>query len=105
MTATMEQEDYLEFEGEQEDFLEFEGVHEGYLEFEDEYQHEHAHEDFLEFEDEQEDFLGGLLSSVLGGEVAGPLAEQEEMELASQLLEVGSEQELEQFIGNLFKKI
>src|SRR5262249_51811882 len=99
MTATMEQEDYLEFEGEQEDFLEFEGVHEGvhegYLEFEDEYQHEHAHEDFLEFEDEQEDFLGGLLSSVLGGEVAGPLAEQEEMELASQLLEVGSEQELE----------
>jgi len=88
MTATMEHEDYLEFEGE--DYLEFEG--------------EHENEDFLEFEDEQEDFLGNLLGSVLGGEVAGPLHEHEELELASQLLEVGSEQELEQFIGNLFKK-
>lgn len=91
MTATLEHEDYLEFEGEDEDFLEFEGTH------------EHEHEDFQEFE--SEDFLGGLLSSVLGGEVAGPLSEQEEMELASQLLGVGSEQELEQFIGNLFKKV
>lgn len=90
MTATMEHEDYLEFEGEDEEFLEFESTH------------EHEHEDFQEFE--YEDFLGGLLSSVLGGEVAGPLGEHEEMELASQLLEVGSEQELEQFIGNLFKK-
>jgi hypothetical protein len=89
MTATMEHEDYLEFEGE--DFLEYAG--------------EHEHEDFLEFEDEQqEDFIGNLLSSVLGGEVTGPLSEQEELELASQLLEVGSEQELDQFVGNLFKK-
>jgi uncharacterized protein (DUF697 family) len=90
MTSTMEHEDYLEFEGEHEDYLELEG--------------EHEHEDFLEFESEDEDFLGKLLGSVLGGEVAGPLNEHEEMELASQLLEVGSEQELEQFIGNLLKK-
>jgi uncharacterized protein (DUF697 family) len=106
MTATMEHKDYLELEGENEDFLEFEG----------EYEHERgsAHGDYvprfvgpgyLEFEDEHEDFLGGLLSSVLGGEVAGPLSEHAEMELASQLLEVGSEQELEQFLGNLFKKV
>jgi uncharacterized protein (DUF697 family) len=93
MTATLEHEDYLELEGEDEDFLEFEGTHE----------HEHEHEDFQEFE--HEDFLGGLLSSVLGGEVAGPLSEHEEMELASRLLEVGSEQELEQFIGGLFKRV
>ena len=52
-----------------------------------------------------EQFLGSILGSVLGGEVAGPLSEQEEIELASELLEITSEQELEQFLGNVFKKI
>jgi len=52
-----------------------------------------------------EQFLGGILGSLLGGEVAGPLSEQEEIELASELLEISSEQELEQFLGNLFKKV
>ncbi|HEU5473659.1 MAG TPA: hypothetical protein VFV67_23680 [Actinophytocola sp.] len=87
MTATMtEYEDYLELEDEAHE-------HEDYLELEDE----------GEFEDEyeQEDFLGGLVSSVLGGELTGPLSEQEELELASELLEVSTEQELEQFIGKL----
>ena len=76
---------------------------EDYLELEDEAS---QHEDFFEFEDESqhEDFLGGLLSSVLGGEVAGPLGEQEELQLAAELLEVGNEQELEQFLGGLLSK-
>jgi hypothetical protein len=59
-------------------------------------------------ESEAEGFLGGLLSSVLGGEVSeaeSPLTEVQEMELASELLEVGSEAELEQFLGNLFKRV
>jgi uncharacterized protein (DUF697 family) len=51
-----------------------------------------------------EQFLGSILGSVLGGE-AGPLSEQEEIELASELLEITSEQELEQFLGNVFKKV
>jgi uncharacterized protein (DUF697 family) len=34
-----------------------------------------------------------------------PLTESEEIELASELLEITSEQELEQFLGNVFKKV
>ena len=34
-----------------------------------------------------------------------PLSESQEIELASELLEIGSEQELEQFLGNLFKGV
>jgi hypothetical protein len=37
-------------------------------------------------------------------EVAGPFSEQEETELALELLSVSSEAELEQFLGNVFKK-
>jgi uncharacterized protein (DUF697 family) len=37
-------------------------------------------------------------------ESEGPFNEVEEMELASELLEIGSEAELDQFLGNLFKK-
>jgi uncharacterized protein (DUF697 family) len=37
-------------------------------------------------------------------EFAGPFSEVEEMELASQLLEVSDEGELDQFLGSLFKK-
>jgi uncharacterized protein (DUF697 family) len=61
-----------------------------------------------ETEAEAEGFLGGLLSSVLGGEAAeaeSPLSEMQEMELATELLEVSSEAELEQFLGGLFKKV
>ncbi len=54
---------------------------------------------------EGEQFLGDILGGVLGGELESPLSEQEEVELASELLEVGSEQELEQFLGNLFKGV
>jgi hypothetical protein len=59
---------------------------------------------------ESQGFLGGLLGSVLGGEVGemhegGTLHESQEMELASELLEVNSEEELEQFLGNLFSRV
>src|SRR5215470_17814172 len=52
-----------------------------------------------------EQFLGGILGSLLGGEVGGPLSEEQEIELASELLEISNEQELEQFLGGLFKKV
>jgi uncharacterized protein (DUF697 family) len=67
---------------------------------------EEESEDFLELEDEDEDedFLGGVLDSVLGGELEGLLPELEERELAGELLEVQSEEELEQFLGNLVRK-
>ena len=56
---------------------------------------------------ETEGFLGGLLSSVLGGAMgeSGPLTEVQEMEAANALLEVSSEAELDRFLGNLFKKV
>ena len=39
-----------------------------------------------------------------GSTFEGPFSEAEEMELASQLLEVSDEAELDQFLGDLFKK-
>ena len=41
----------------------------------------------------------------LSGEYGSPLGEQEEMELAAQLLEVRDEAELEQFLGGLIKSV
>jgi uncharacterized protein (DUF697 family) len=52
----------------------------------------------------EEQFLGGILGSILGGEVGSPLGEAEETQLASELLEIDNEDELEQFLGGLFKK-
>jgi uncharacterized protein (DUF697 family) len=93
-----------EFEGESEgEFSEYEsGEFEG--EFEGEY------ESGGEFESqelaESEQFLGGILGSLAGGgELESPLSGSQEIELASELLEIGSEQELEQFLGNLVKGI
>jgi hypothetical protein len=56
-------------------------------------------------EQESEQFLGSILGSALGGEVASPLSEAQEVELASELLEISSEEELEQFLGGLIKKV
>lgn len=39
------------------------------------------------------------------GEAEGPFSEAEEMELAAELLSVSSEEELDQFLGGLFKKV
>jgi hypothetical protein len=54
---------------------------------------------------EGEQFLGDILGPVMGGEVSSPLNEAQEIELASELLGVTSEQELEQFLGGLFNKV
>lgn len=75
------------------------------------------------YEGEDEQFLGNILSAV--GNVVGPqlpgiakgifgaltsesetvLSETQEMELTAELLEVASEEELEEFLGNLFKGV
>lgn len=54
---------------------------------------------------ESQHFLGGLLGSVLGGEMESPLGEIAEAELATELLEITSEAELEQFLGKLIKGV
>jgi hypothetical protein len=63
-------------------------------EYEDEYtgEYEDESEDFLEYEDESAEYETEL------GETA-------EMELASQFLEITSEQELEHFLGNLLRSV
>jgi hypothetical protein len=94
MSMTSEYETY-EFEGEYEgegewETLEYEGEGEYQGEFEGEYEYE------------GEAFLGNILGSILGGgELPSPLTEQEEQELATELLEVTNEYELEQFLGKL----
>ena len=62
--------------------------------------------EFSEFE-EIEFGEGGGEFEALGefSEVGSPLTESEEIELASELLEITSEQELEQFLGNVFRKV
>ena len=55
-----------------------------------------------EFEFEGSEFEA---HEALESEVGSPLTESEEIELASELLEITSEQELEQFLGNVFKKV
>jgi hypothetical protein len=56
-------------------------------------------------ETEDEQFLGNILGGLIGGEVVSPLSEAQEIELAAELLEISSEEELEQFLGNLIKKV
>lgn len=69
--------------------LELEEEYEG--EFEGELEYEYEDENEYEWENE--------------GIVTGVLSDAEEMELASDLLSVSSEEELEQFLGSLFKKV
>ncbi len=87
------------------------------FEFETEMESEYEGEEEFEFEEEgeyetgeyetgeQEQFLGDILGSVLGGETESPLSEAQETELAGELLEIQSEEELEQFLGNIFKGV
>jgi uncharacterized protein (DUF697 family) len=67
-----------------------------------------------ELEEEEEEFGTGFESELeqyvaeiqqLGGEYESPLGEVEEMELATRLLEVQTEEELEQFLGNLVSRV
>ncbi len=53
---------------------------------------------------ETDQFLGSIVGGLFG-EVESPIGEVEEMELASQLLEITDEAELDQFLGGLFKKV
>ncbi len=55
----------------------------------------------LESNGEFESDTSELLGELLGGELEAPIDEVEEMELASTLLEVSDEQELDQFLGKL----
>jgi uncharacterized protein (DUF697 family) len=79
------------------------------------------------YEGEDEQFLGSILSTIakplaqagvsalqrglsggfggLFGEAESPLSEAQEMELTAELLEISSEEELEEFLGNLFKGV
>jgi uncharacterized protein (DUF697 family) len=70
------------------------------LEFEEEYGNE-----VNEFgqEVQGEEFLGALGS--LFGEMESPLNEMTEMELASELLEITNEEELEEFLGKLVRGV
>ena len=54
---------------------------------------------------ENEQFLGDILGAITGGELEVPLQEAQELELASELLEVSNEQELEQFLGEVFRTV
>src|SRR5262245_29061506 len=61
--------------------------------------------EFGETYEANEQFLGSILGSLIGGGEVSPLTEAQEIELAAELLEISSEQELEQFLGGLFKKV
>src|SRR3954451_15319166 len=69
-------------------------------EYEGEGEYEGAYETY---EGEDEQFLGNILGAL--GEGESPLSENQEMELAAELLEISSEDELEQFLGNLIKGV
>ncbi|WDZ82900.1 hypothetical protein [Micromonospora cathayae] len=56
----------------------------------------------MTYEIDGDNFLGDMLSGVLGSVVPGILSESQEAELANELLEVSSEEELEEFLGDLF---
>jgi hypothetical protein len=66
------------------------------------YQHE-GYE--LGYEQEHEEFLGRIVGGVTGGGHAAPLPDAQELELAVELLEVRSEQELEQFLDGVFSAV
>ena len=76
------------------------------LELSDEYEADEFEFESDEFESdaESDQFLGAIFGEV-EGESDGEMDEVEEMELASQLLEVSDEAELDQFIGKLLGPI
>ena len=62
--------------------------------------------EFGESEGEFGEYEGGALEgSVISPELESPLTEMQEMELASELLEVTGEQELEQFLSDVFSAV
>ncbi|MBK6929313.1 MAG: hypothetical protein IPH12_00020 [Saprospirales bacterium] len=85
-TAEFEFEDALQ---------EFEYENDGEYEADQEYEHE--------YEDEYED--NEWEAEYESDEFESPFSEEEEMELAGELLDVNNEAELDQFLGKIFKKI
>ncbi len=83
----------MEYEDDFED--EFEDEYEG--EFESEYENEYENEFESEYENEFE--------MMDDGSQGNPLSEAEEMELAAEVLEVTSDEEMEQFLGKLVRKV
>jgi len=71
----------------------------GELEFEDEFELEG--EEYYEFE--SEGHVAGALDSAFGAAGSRPLSEQQEYQLANQLLEVSSEEELDHFTSRLMR--
>jgi hypothetical protein len=118
-----EWEAYEAYEGEGEGEYAGEGEYEGEYAGEGEYEGEGEGEGAYEMEGEDEQFLGDVLGAVgrvvgpqlpgiargiygaLSSEGESPLSETQEMELTAELLEVASEEELEEFIGKLFNGI
>ncbi len=54
---------------------------------------------------ESENFLGGIVGNLFGETSNEVMSEMQEAELASELLEIQSEEELEEFLGKLFKGV
>ncbi len=73
---------------------------------------QHEAYEYGEYEEEGEEFLGALVGPATkliggllgGGELEAPFSEMETLEYANELLEVQSEEELEQFLGDLVKR-
>ena len=72
----------------------------GELEYEDEFEYEG--EEYYETED-REAHLSEALDSAFGSAGSRPLSEQQEYQLANQLMEVSSEEELDHFTGRLMR--
>jgi uncharacterized protein (DUF697 family) len=64
---------------------------------------ESEHGEYGEYEFER--LISPILGTAMSGAGGSPLSEAQEMELAAELLEISSEEELEQFLGGLIKKV
>ena len=77
--------------------------------YEDENAYENTFETWETSQGEEESSLGAELNEILGevGEVVGegPFSEVQETELANELMEISSEQELEEFLGKLVRGV
>jgi uncharacterized protein (DUF697 family) len=72
----------------------------------DEYEMDEYEMDEYEMDEyEMDEYEAGQSLGSFMGEMDSPLSEVEEMELATELLEISDEAELDQFLGKLFKKV
>jgi hypothetical protein len=120
---TYESEGPFETQGEQESFEAYEGPFESQYETEGPFETGAFETGYETYEGEDEQFLGDILrkvGGVVGPQLPGiargiygaltsegesPLSETQEMQLTAELLEVASEEELEEFLGNLLKGV